>query len=85
MADPKILFQVRKGAEVDLPVLLDGEFGWCQDSKKLFIGSNSGNQYLGKYDPAAPAIWSGAAPTTTKEAIDRLAAAVNGLLGGVIP
>lgn len=37
------------------------------------------------YAAGAPADWSGAAPTNYAAAIDRLAAAVAGLLGGPIP
>lgn len=35
--------QLRRGNEADLPVLLDGEPGFCVDSGKLFVGSPFGN------------------------------------------
>lgn len=35
--------QVRRGLKVDLPLRLhDGEFGWCLDTRELFIGNGSG-------------------------------------------
>ena len=32
--------QVRTGGIADLPQLADGEFGWADDTKRLFIGNN---------------------------------------------
>lgn len=37
------------------------------------------------YVPTTPADWDGTAPATIQEALDRLASAVVGLLGGPIP
>ncbi len=37
------------------------------------------------YTPGTPADWDAPAPTTVAEALDRLATAVEGLLGGAIP
>ena len=36
-------FQVRRGLDANLPKLAEGEFGFCTDTKELYIGSNSGN------------------------------------------
>ncbi len=35
--------QVRRGIRAHLPVLSVGEFGFCTDTKELFVGSDSGN------------------------------------------
>jgi len=35
--------QIRRGSELDLPTLNEGEMGFTTDSKKLFIGSSDGN------------------------------------------
>jgi hypothetical protein len=34
---------IRRGLKADLPTLVEGEFGFCTDTKELFIGSNNGN------------------------------------------
>jgi hypothetical protein len=38
--------QIKRGLKANLPVLADGEFGYCTDTKELFIGSTSGNIQL---------------------------------------
>jgi hypothetical protein len=35
--------QIKRGLKIDLPVLDNGEFGFCNDTKELFIGTTSGN------------------------------------------
>ena len=35
--------QIKRGAVADLPTLAEGEFGWCTDSKELYIGNSDGN------------------------------------------
>lgn len=42
----KILIQIRRGSENDLGALAAGELGYCTDTRKLFIGSSSGNVLL---------------------------------------
>lgn len=39
--------QVRRGLEADIPTLAEGEPGFSTDSKKLFIGSSTGNTQIG--------------------------------------
>ncbi|TVY07230.1 exo-alpha-sialidase [Paenibacillus cremeus] len=34
---------IRRGLKADLPILAEGEFGFCTDTKELFIGSINGN------------------------------------------
>ena len=36
-------FQIRRGLKAELPVLTPGEFGLCEDTGELFIGSWDGN------------------------------------------
>lgn len=35
--------QIRRGLKADLPSLSEGEFGFCLDTKELFIGTSTGN------------------------------------------
>jgi len=35
--------QVKRGLKVDLPVLLEAEFGFCTDTKEIFIGDGTSN------------------------------------------
>ena len=35
--------QIKRGLKSDLPSLNDGEFGYCIDTKELFIGTSTGN------------------------------------------
>jgi len=37
------LIQVKQGLFSKLPTLASGEFGWCTDTKQLFIGSGTQN------------------------------------------
>jgi hypothetical protein len=47
--------------------------------------TNFGDVSCVTYIPGTPANWAGAAPTNPKQALDRLAAAVEGILGHAIP
>lgn len=38
--------RIRRGLESKLPILDEGEFGFTTDTKKLYIGTSSGNQLL---------------------------------------
>lgn len=38
--------QVRRGAKSKLPVLNEGEFGLCTDTKEVYIGTSGGNILL---------------------------------------
>lgn len=77
---------LRRDLKANLPTLGIGEPFYCTDTGELFIGSQSGNQKINdSYSPATPANWSGTPPATVTAALDRLAAAVEGLLGGSIP
>ena len=42
------LIQIRRGNEVDLPSLAQGELGYTLDTKELFVGGLSGNEIIGK-------------------------------------
>ena len=85
MSNLFIQLQVRKGLEVDLPTLAIGEFGFCTDSKKLFVGTGSGNELLNnKYVPSTPADWTGSPPSTISSALDRLVTVVAVLNGGPV-
>lgn len=42
----KVLLQVRRGLEANIGVLLEGELGFCTDTKKLYIGTSAGNVML---------------------------------------
>jgi len=42
----KAQITIRKGLEVNLPTLADGELGITTDTKKLYIGTASGNALL---------------------------------------
>lgn len=39
--------RILRGLEADIPTLLEGELGFTTDSKKLFVGTSSGNIELG--------------------------------------
>jgi len=76
---------LRRGLKADLPVLEINEPGWCTDTKELFIGTSSGNKLIAKtFIPNAPD-WQGTPPSSASDAINRIATAVVGLLGGPIP
>lgn len=38
--------KIRRGNEINLPVLADGELGFTVDTKKLYIGTAEGNALL---------------------------------------
>ncbi len=38
--------QMRRGAKANLPTLSQGEFGFCTDTKELFIGNGSSNEKI---------------------------------------
>lgn len=42
----KVLIQVLRGLESNIGMLGVGELGFCTDSKKLYIGSDTGNVLL---------------------------------------
>ncbi|MGO4496436.1 fibronectin type III domain-containing protein [Paenibacillus sp. 2RAB27] len=61
---------IRKGLKVNLPVLSDGELGFCTDTKELFVGSsNSVNSLLypvvGANGKSAYQLWQEAGNTGT--------------------
>jgi len=35
--------QVKRGLKADLPILLEGEFGFCTDTKEIYIGNGITN------------------------------------------
>lgn len=55
--------QIRRGLKADLPTLASGEFGFCTDTKEVFIGDGITNTLLEK----APVVVTGtlAAGTTS--------------------
>lgn len=42
----KTLIQIRRGLEKDISTLAIGELGYCEDTKKLYIGTEAGNTLL---------------------------------------
>jgi len=42
----KVLIQIRRGNESNIGTLTVGELGYCTDTKKLYIGSDTGNVLL---------------------------------------
>lgn len=40
--------QIRRGAEANLPSFRSGEFGLTEDTKKVFIGTPTGNVEMSK-------------------------------------
>lgn len=46
--DPRDLIQIRRGNEVDLPQLAQGEMGFTLDNEQLFIGGVNGNVNIGR-------------------------------------
>ena len=42
----KVLIQIRRGLEKDIGTLEVGELGYCTDTKKLYIGTETGNVLL---------------------------------------
>ena len=43
--------KIKRGLKENLPELADGEFGFCTDTKELFVGSQNGNQLYGTGEP----------------------------------
>jgi hypothetical protein len=41
--------QICRGLKADLPVLSEGEFGFCLDTKELFIGTSGGNILINNF------------------------------------
>lgn len=42
----KALIQVLRGLEKDIGILAEGELGFCTDTKKLYVGTVTGNELL---------------------------------------
>ena len=66
--------RVRRGMEAFLPTLLEGEPGFCTDTKALYVGTSSGNVRLAKGTLAVAATltaagWSGGQQTISDSAI----------------
>ena len=43
--------QVRRGEKAQIPILSEGEFGFCTDAKEVHIGTNAGNLRVDAYAP----------------------------------
>ena len=84
MPTPFRQLEIRRGLKANLPALVDGELGFCTDTKELFVGFGGSNFLLGYLSPNPP-LWAGSPPTSLASAVSRLAAAVQTLLGGPIP
>lgn len=41
-----VLIQIRRGNEANIGTLANGELGYCEDTKKLYIGTTTGNALL---------------------------------------
>lgn len=77
---------LRRDLQANIPALAIGEPFFATDTGNFFVGSSTGNIQVNEaYSPAVPAKWNGTPPATFSQALDRLAAAVEGLLGGPIP
>lgn len=87
MPTPFRQLEIRRGLKADLPVLANGEPGFCTDTGELFIGTTGGvNKKVNfSYTAANNAHWAGSPPADLQSAIQRLETAVFGLLGGTIP
>ena len=42
------IIRIKRGTKIDLPVLQDGELGYCRDTKELYIGNNGNLDLIGK-------------------------------------
>ncbi|WP_201008179.1 tail fiber protein [Paenibacillus glycanilyticus] len=42
----RVLIQIRRGLEINIGLLAEGELGYCTDSQKLYIGTSGGNVVL---------------------------------------
>lgn len=42
------VIKIKRGTKIDLPVLQDGELGYCRDTKELYIGNNGNLDLIGK-------------------------------------
>jgi hypothetical protein len=42
----KMLIQIYRGLEMNIGTLNTGELGYCTDTKKLYVGTASGNELL---------------------------------------
>jgi hypothetical protein len=73
--------------KANMPSLLgESELFYCTDTHELFEGTGTANLKVDiNYFPAVPANWQGTPPNNLISAMDRVAAALVGLLGGGIP
>ena len=39
--------QVKRGLKADLPILASGEFGFCTDTKEIYVGNGAVNNAVG--------------------------------------
>ncbi|GCD13132.1 hyaluronate lyase N-terminal domain-containing protein [Clostridium tagluense] len=47
MSVTELPIQEKRGLKADLPILLEGQFGFCTDTKEVFIGDGTANNLLG--------------------------------------
>ncbi|GCD13111.1 hyaluronate lyase N-terminal domain-containing protein [Clostridium tagluense] len=47
MSITELPIQEKRGLKADLPILLEGQFGFCTDTKEVFIGDGTANNLLG--------------------------------------
>lgn len=86
MSDTYRSARLRRDTLANIPVLAIGEPFISLDTHEFFLGTSAGNVKVNiNYSPATPSNWSGAPPANLISALDRLAAAVESLLGGPIP
>lgn len=78
MADTQ---QQYRGVKSKLPTLLDGQLGFCTDTKELYIGSTAGNVLIGsgEYKDKLTATQAEAVATLADTAV--LADVITGLNG----
>ena len=46
MSTKKSAMRIKRGLRKNLPILQDGQLGYCKDSKELFIGNNGKNDLI---------------------------------------
>jgi hypothetical protein len=72
----KLHILVRRGLESNLPILKDGELGFTSDTKKLFIGSTTGNIRISTWSQLEDALSQQLADLETR--IDTEVSTLNG-------
>lgn len=87
--------KIKRGAKASIPVLSDGELGYCTDTQEMYVGNGGVNRYVGSSDVVRPtgATMTGtltlaadpSAPlqAATKQYVDTLLSGVRDVKGSV--